>query len=177
MDYAPLVRDRAIISLMAYCGLRREECASIRLEAFNWEDNVIIVVGKGNVRRQIPLPNHVAQTVRWYIKTLPGKQKRGKWLFPSKNNKTGHLCTTQINRLLRKTGEMAKVKNPNPKLKGINPHCLRHTYARILKKKGLEINMIAQVMGHKDLRVTQEHYGLPSVFETKRKVLSALNQA
>lgn len=174
LDNAPSVRDRAIISIMAYCGLRREEVASMSKDSVNYENKLITIVGKGNKRRQVPLPDFVAQEIRWYIRTITGKKTRSKWMFPAVKKKDGPICTQQINRMLSMTGKMARIQNPNPKLKSINPHCLRHTYARILKRKGVDLFSIGQAMGHSDPRSTEKHYGVPSVFEIKKRVLKAM---
>jgi site-specific recombinase XerD len=80
----------------------------------------------------------------------------------------------QVNRILQRAAENVGIKNPNPKLKTVNPHSMRHTFARILKKKGVEITAIKEVMGHERIETTQAIYGLPSIKEIHKKVLNAI---
>ena len=59
--------------------------------------------------------------------------------------------------MLTKVGEKAGIENPAPGLKNINPHCLRHSYARHLKDAGMSIEAIQNIMGHssfKTIRMT-----------------------
>jgi len=173
IDNAACPRDRVIISLMAYCGLRREETVSLTKDAIDWENKLIRVIGKGDKGRSVPMPDYVAQEIRWHLKLMPRREQKKPWLFPARL-KDGHLCPHQVNRLLAVAGKMARVDNPNPKLKTINPHCLRHSYARFLKQKGLDLIVISQTMGHMDVRTTENHYGLPNYKEVHSKVMSAM---
>lgn len=171
---ADTIRDRLIITLLIYGGLRREEVVSIQRGDIDRARKRVRIHGKGNKYRMVYLRDDMIQTIDFHIKTLPRKFKRSPWLFPATNKKDAHLCAHRVNMILKKTGKAAGLKNPNPKLKTINPHSLRHTFARILKKKKVELSAIKEVMGHKDIRTTMDSYGLPSVKEIQKQVLNAI---
>jgi integrase/recombinase XerD len=171
---ADTIRDRLIITLLIYGGLRREEVVSIQRGDVDRSRKRVRIHGKGNKYRLIPLRDDTIQLIDFHLKILPRKFKRSPWLFPATNKKDAHLCAHRVNIILQRTGKAAGLKNPNPKLKNVNPHSLRHTFARILKKKKVEIAAIKEVMGHKDIRTTMESYGLPSIKEVHKTVLNAI---
>ena len=95
-----------------------------------------------------------------------GGSKDG-YLFPavsSLNNK-GHISTTEINRIVAKAGHRAQLENPVPELKNINPHILRHSCARILKDRGLSLEVVQKVLGHLSYKTTMDLYGTKSISE------------
>jgi len=167
-------RDRALLGLLIFSGLRREEVVSIERAAIDRSRQRIRILGKGDKYRTVPVRADILQDIDFHLAAQKKRFKRSPWLFPALNKKDAHLCTHQVNMIVQRAGEAAGLKNPNPKLKTVNPHSLRHTFARILKKKGVEITAIKEVMGHKDIRTTQECYGLPSVREIHKKVLNAI---
>ena len=133
----------------------------------------IRLIGKGEKVRVIPVPAAVLQDIKFYL-DVEHKLKRSPWLFPARNKPGDHLATIQINRIVNAAAVRAKLTNPNPEMKTVNPHLLRHSFVRILKKKGVEIAAIKEVLGHKDLRTTQEIYGLPSMKEIQKAVVNAI---
>ena len=77
----------------------------------------------------------------------------------------GHITPTQINRIVAKAGKRAQLHNPHPDLKNINPHMLRHSCARILKDKGLSLEVVQKVLGHLSYKTTMDLYGTKSISE------------
>lgn len=65
---------------------------------------------------------------------------------------------------------MAHLKNPIPELKNINPHILRHSCARILKDRGLSLEVIQKVLGHLSYRTTMDLYGTKSIGEMDKEL-------
>ena len=136
------LRDKIIIKLLAYCGLRRFELAKIKIEEIDFETNKIQILGKKNISRLATIfSDQLIEDLKLYIQYVLGNSKQG-YLFPavSSLNKKGHISTTEINRIVAKSGNRAQINNPNPELKNINPHILRHSCARMLKDKGLTIS-------------------------------------
>ena len=150
-------RDRCIIKLLAYTGMRREEIRELDIQDIDFERRRIqIRMGKGQKDRTVV----VAQSVLADLKHLIGNRVKGP-VFVSQ--KGGRLSLRHINRIVAKAGEKAGIKSPNPRRKYIHPHLLRHSYARNARKAGVPIEFIQQQLGHASIKTTMDIYGRPSV--------------
>jgi len=161
------LRDKIIIKLLAYCGLRRFELAKIKIEEIDFETNKIQILGKKNISRLATIfSDQLIEDLKLYIQYVLGNSKQG-YLFPavSSLNKKGHISTTEINRIVAKAGHRAQINNPNPELKNINPHILRHSCARMLKDKGLSLEVVQRVLGHLSYKTTMDLYGKKTIDE------------
>lgn len=160
-------RDKIIIKLLAYCGLRRFELAKIQVKDIDFSGRRIRIHGKKNIERLASIfSDKLLEDLKVYVKYVLVNPKE-KYLFPavSSLNKKGHIATTEINRIVAKAGNRARLKNPIPELKNINPHILRHSCARILKDKGLTLEVVQKVLGHLSYKTTMDLYGTKSIAE------------
>lgn len=167
IKHAEKLRDKIIIKILAYCGLRRFELAKIRIEDLNLETNKIRIFGKKNIERLATIfSDQLTEDLKIYIRHVLNNPKQG-YLFPavSSLNKQGHISITEINRIVAKAGHRAHLENPNPELKNINPRILRHSCARILKDKGLSLEVVQNVLGHLSYQTTMDLYGTKSISE------------
>ena len=167
MDCCTKIRDRLIIQLMAFAGLRREEVATLEVKDIDFKNNILNVLGKGNKLRSIPIKPEITQALRF---SLLSRKKGPVFLSKRKDSKHQHIGPDRINVITREAGIRAKVKNPNPRLKSINPHSLRHYYARWLKSKNVRIETIAALLGHNDVKTTLNEYGNQSLVEIQEEL-------
>jgi len=161
------LRDKVIIKLLAYCGLRRFELAKIKIEDIDFNTNKIRILGKKKIDRLATLfSDQLVEDLKLYITYVLNNKKQG-YLFPavSSLNENEHITPTQINRVVAKAGKRAQLENPHPDLKNINPHMLRHSCARILKDKGLSLEVVQKVLGHLSYKTTMDLYGTKSISE------------
>jgi len=161
------LRDKVIIKLLAYCGLRRFELAKIKIEDVDLETAKISILGKKNISRLATLfSDQLIEDLKLYIRYVLDNAKQG-YLFPavSSLNQSGHISPTEINRIVAKAGIRAHLSNPVPELKNINPHILRHSCARILKDRGLSLEVVQKVLGHLSYKTTMDLYGTKSISE------------
>lgn len=161
------LRDKVIIKLLAYCGLRRFELAKIKIEDIDLKTNKIIILGKKNIERLATIfSDQLIEDLKIYLRYVLNNPKQG-YLFPavSSLNKKGHISPTEINRIVAKAGHRAQLHNPIPELKNINPHILRHSCARILKDRGLSLEVVQKVLGHLSYKTTMDLYGTKSISE------------
>ena len=167
VKHADKLRDKLIIKLFAYCGLRRFELAKIKIEDINFETKKISIHGKKNIHRLATLfSGQLIEDLKIYVQYVLNNSRKG-YLFPavSSLNEQEHITPTQINRIVAKVGHRAQINNPIPELKNINPHILRHSCARILKDRGLSLEVVQKVLGHLSYKTTMDLYGTKSITE------------
>ena len=161
------LRDKIIIKLLAYCGLRRFEVCKIKIEDINLDTQKIRILGKKHIERLATIfSDQLLEDLKIYI-TYVLQNKRSGPLFPavSSLNEKEHISPTEINRIVAKAGKRAQLQNPIPELKNINPHILRHSCARILKDRGLSLEVVQKVLGHLSYKTTMDLYGTKSITE------------
>ncbi|MFH1230936.1 MAG: tyrosine-type recombinase/integrase [Planctomycetota bacterium] len=165
-------RDKLIIKILAYCGLRRFELASIRIEDINFETRKITIIGKKSIKRLATIfSDSLLEDLNLYIQYVLAGKRQG-YLFPavSSLNKRGHISNVQINRIITRAGQRAHISNPIPDLKNINPHILRHSCARILKDRGLSLEVVQGVLGHLSFKTTMDLYGKKSLSDMDKEL-------
>lgn len=170
--HADKLRDKVIIKILAYCGLRRFELAKIRIEDINFETRKIQIRGKKDIDRLATIfSDQLFEDMKIYVQYVLENSKKG-YLFPavSSLNEQEHITPTQINRIVAQAGHKAHLSNPIPELKNINPHILRHSCARILKDKGLSLEVIQKVLGHLSYKTTMDLYGTKSIFDMDKEL-------
>lgn len=170
--HAEKLRDKLIIKLLAYCGLRRFELAKIKIEDINFNTRKISILGKKNIDRLATIfSDQLFEDLKIYVQYVLNNPHKG-YLFPavSSLNEQGHITPTQINRVVAKAGKLAQIENPIPELKNINPHILRHSCARILKDRGLSLEVIQKVLGHLSYKTTMDLYGTKSISDMDKEL-------
>ena len=162
-------RDRIIIELLYYCGLRRQEVVKIQPGDIDHDRALLQVRGKGNKIRLVPVPGDVLADIRFFL----GRTERP-YLFPARKKSRAPLNALMVNHALKRAGEAARVVNPNPRMKNINPHLLRHSAARRLKDSKVPMEAIAAFLGHDNIDFTARTYGLYGMDEICEKVAAVL---
>jgi len=161
------LRERIIIKLMAYSGLRREEVANLKIEKIDWERNRISFIGKNRLHGTVPVSPDLMQDIQFY---LTGRVEGP--VFPSrKNGKKNPICLVQVNRIVSEVGKRAKIENPNPKskTKHVTPHLLRHSFARMAKDAGLTVESVQKLLRHRSYVTTMDLYGTMSFEDVQEK--------
>jgi len=144
------LRDRVILELFAFCGLRREEVAELeigRLDLVACRLQVFRKASKGRPRKLavLPMPGFLAVHLRDYL----GRRQIG-FVFPGQAG-APHLSKNAINEVVRRAGARIGFKQLAPGLVHLNPHTLRHTFARRMKAKGMSWEAMARILGHADV--------------------------
>jgi integrase/recombinase XerD len=162
VDYiSPLQRLRAmrlycLLEVLYATGLRVSELVSLPLSAARQNARMIVVRGKGNKERLVPLNEASRQAMADYLgamETLRPEQKRtltaSKWLFPS-FGESGHLTRQHFARDLK---ELAAAAGLAPRL--VSPHVVRHAFASHLLHNGADLRIVQTLLGHTDISTTQ----------------------
>jgi integrase/recombinase XerD len=154
---APLpVRLRAarlacLVELLYATGLRVSELVSLPASAARKDARVIIVRGKGNKERMVPLNDAAKQATAAYLALVKeaGHEAQSKWLFPSFGD-SGHLTRQHFARELK-----ALAADSGLRAAQVSPHVLRHAFASHLLHNGADLRVVQTLLGHADISTTQ----------------------
>ncbi|HEX9237290.1 MAG TPA: site-specific tyrosine recombinase XerD [Xanthobacteraceae bacterium] len=154
---APLgVRLRAarlacLLEILYATGLRVSELVALPIAAARQEAQVIVVRGKGNKERLVPLNDAARRATQDYLAllALSGRDAHSKWLFPS-FGETGHLTRQHLARELKSLARAAGLRAEQ-----ISPHVLRHAFASHLLHNGADLRVVQTLLGHADISTTQ----------------------
>lgn len=151
-------RNRAIIETLYGCGMRVSELCNLEISNIDFENRFIIVRGKGNKERIVPMSEPAAEEIALY---LAEERPRLKIKSGEENivflNVRGHRLTRQMVFIfLRDLAALAGVD------KVIGPHTLRHSFASHLLDGGANLRAIQQMLGHESIVTTEIYLHLDS---------------
>jgi integrase/recombinase XerD len=150
------IRLYCLLEVLYATGLRVSELVALPASAARRDARMIVVRGKGNKERLVPLNEASRQAMADYLaamETLKPERKKGatgsKWLFPS-FGESGHLTRQHFARELKELAASAKLA---PRL--VSPHVLRHAFASHLLHNGADLRIVQTLLGHTDISTTQ----------------------
>jgi len=142
--YKSGIRNRAILSVLCYTGLRVSELLNLKVSDIREKENLIRVnESKKRSSRVVYVPNYLFHYISKWREIRP----KSKYLFCSREGK--RLFPDYIQKMVKRYSK--KVDSS----KDIHPHCLRHSIATIWLKEGKPIRGIQKQLGHKSLNTTQ----------------------
>src|SRR5258707_572213 len=150
------MRLYCLLEVLYATGLRVSELVALPLSASRRDARMIVVRGKGNKERLVPLNEASRQAMADFLAALealkPEKKKNAaasKWLFPS-FGESGHLTRQHFARDLK---ELAAAAGLAPRL--VSPHVLRHAFASHLLHNGPDLRIVQTLLGHTDISTPQ----------------------
>jgi integrase/recombinase XerD len=150
------MRLYCLLEVLYATGLRVSELVTLPLSAARRDARMIMVRGKGNKERLVPLNEPSRRAMADYLAAIDtmraGKPKNtgaSKWLFPS-FGASGHLTRQHFARDLK---ELASHAGLSPRL--VSPHVLRHAFASHLLHNGADLRIVQTLLGHTDISTTQ----------------------
>jgi integrase/recombinase XerC len=142
-------RDKLVIELLYGTGMRLAELIGLKITDLNLYNNTLIVLGKRNKQRVIPVNKSLVEAIKKYL-TL-------------RTDITGDTSNTYL--ILTDSGTQAypmfiqrlvkKYLSLVTSLEQRSPHVLRHTFATHLLNRGADLNAIKDLLGHTSLAATQ----------------------
>ena len=145
-------RMACLIELVYATGLRVSELIALPKSAARTREPLIVVIGKGNKERLVPLSDPARKAMRRYralIDELAPGLATSRWLFPS-DSESGHLTRQAFARDLKTVAVAAGIA-----AKRISPHVLRHAFASHLLQGGADLRVVQDLLGHADISTTQ----------------------
>ena len=144
-------RNRTILETLYSCGLRVSELINLKCSKLFLEDGFLIVTGKGNKERAVPLNNILIKYLKNYIRLIRSHQdiETGHEDFVFLNNRGKQLTRMMIFTIVKKHTEKAGIK------KNISPHTFRHSFASHLLQGGADLRAIQTMLGHESISTTE----------------------
>ncbi len=146
----------ALLEILYATGLRVSELVGLPLVSLSRDQRYLIVRGKGQKERMVPLSDPARDAIADYIEVrsgfIPKRQISGNpesWMFPSRG-KSGHLTRARFGQLMKELAIAAGIDR-----RRVSPHVLRHSFASHLLAHGADLRSLQQMLGHADISTTQ----------------------
>ena len=160
-------RDKAILELLYGCGIRNAELTGLNLNDIHWANEAILVRGKGQKQRYVPLGDAAAQALRIYLGERSARLTakfgaKGTQLTPAlfvslqlrglgKPGGEGRLTTRSVGRIVKRVAVVRGLSAD------VHPHTLRHAFGTHLLEEGADLRAIQELLGHERLSTTQRY--------------------
>ncbi len=144
------LRDRAVLELLYGSGCRVSELTACDVDDLDVSARLMMVTGKGNKQRVVPIGHHAARAAEAYlVRVRPPLAAKGKG-SPALmlNPRGGRLSRQTVWAILRRAAATAGVPD-------VHPHTMRHSYATHLLEAGADIRVVQELLGHASVTTTQ----------------------
>ncbi|KPF71181.1 recombinase XerD [Bosea sp. AAP35] len=143
------LRMRCLIEMLYATGLRVSELIALPLSAATTRERFLVVRGKGDKDRLVPLNDPAREAARAWLSALrESGAADSRWLFPSEGE-SGHLTRQAFGRDLKALAGAAGLSV------SLSPHVLRHAFASHLLQNGADLRVVQELLGHADIATTQ----------------------
>ena len=144
-------RNRVIVEVLYGCGLRVSELCNLRLSNIYPDDEFLLVTGKGDKQRWVPINSVALKLMLQYIETIRSHQKirPGEENYVFLNRLGSRLSRNYVFMFLKDAVAKAGIK------KTISPHSLRHSFATELVTGGADLRAVQEMLGHEKISTTE----------------------
>ena len=144
-------RNLTILETLYGSGLRVSEIIELKISDLHFDEGLVLITGKGNKQRLVPLGKISAQKLRVYIEEIrvhvPIKKGHQDIVFLNKNGR--QLTRAMIFTIVRRVAKNAGIQ------KKVSPHTFRHSFATHLLENGADLRSIQLMMGHENITTTE----------------------
>ncbi len=144
-------RNKAIIETLYGSGLRVSELLNLKISNINMHDEYLLITGKGNKQRLVPIGQEALKYIKIYMGTTrhntPAGKGFGDILFL--NSKGSRLSRIMIFKIVKDLCKAAGIK------KTISPHTFRHSFATHLVERGADLRAVQDMLGHESITTTE----------------------
>ena len=156
LSHAQGHRNRAIIETLYGSGLRVSELVDLKISDLYFDENMMLINGKGDKQRLVPLGAFAKNFIQLYIDDVRILNKISNedrdTLFLNRNGKK--LTRAMIFTIVRQLGQVVGIE------KKISPHTFRHSFATHLLENGADLRTIQTLMGHESITTTEVYMHL-----------------
>ncbi|MFP4287043.1 MAG: tyrosine-type recombinase/integrase [Candidatus Izemoplasmataceae bacterium] len=161
------LRNYLTLELLYSTGLRVSELTSIKLKAIDLNKRTLLIHGKGQKDRYVPIHTDLVTRIEDYLlSTRKNLMKDKSHPYLIVNAKGDPITTRGIRYLLK------EVLDHSSTFLNVTPHTLRHTFASHLISKGADLRSVQELLGHAHISTTQIYTEI-SKEDLKQKYLEA----
>ena len=145
------LRLKAMVELCYATGMRASELVGLPLAAVQRDPRVIVVRGKGNRERMVPLNEPARAAVRTYLDVRASFLRRDRdnaFLFPGRDGRP--MSRQRFFQMLKELATAAGIE-----ARRVSPHVLRHAFATHLLSHDADLRSVQKMLGHSDISTTQ----------------------
>lgn len=144
------IRDRAMLELLYSCGLRVSELINLSYHNINLNEEYILIHGKGNKERVLPMGEMAIEHLLDYEKNArPYLTKKSQTESYFLSNRGSSMSRQNFFYIIKGYAELAGIE------KNLSPHTLRHAFATHLVQSGADLRSVQLMLGHSDISTTQ----------------------
>lgn len=145
------IRDRSILFLLAVYGLRSSEIINLKLDDFDWRNEIFYIRGRKNGKiLRFPITRSMGNAIQKYIRRVRPNGCTHREVFVGPRAPHAPIGKRTIYGLVRKRLKALKLT-----LKNYGPHSLRHACATYLINKEIPLKQISDHLGHLSLDTTR----------------------
>lgn len=145
------LRDRAMLETIYSCGLRVSELVNLTFKNMNLVDGFVVIKGKGEKERLVPLGENAVQWIKLYIKearALKDIKMACPYVFLSGKGLGPMTRIAFWYRVKFYSKQIGLIKAPSP-------HTFRHAFATHLLNHDADLRSVQMLLGHSSLTTTQ----------------------
>jgi integrase/recombinase XerD len=145
------LRDRALVEFLYGTGARVSEAVDLDVDDVDLETMTVVVTGKGNKQRLLPLGEFAANSLDAYL-------VRGRTPLLLKGKGTPRLFLNSLGRPLSRQSAYGVVQQAAKRAgvsATVSPHTLRHSFATHLLEGGADVRVVQELLGHSSVTTTQ----------------------
>lgn len=150
------VRDTLVLEFLYGTGCRVSELIAVQLPNIDFDEELVLLHGKGGKDRLVPMGRSLIAGLRSYIddgiRTTFSNPKSGNWLFL--NNRGGQLTRQGIDLIVKRRSLAVGVGSP------VSAHSFRHSCATHMLAHGADIRSVQEMLGHASISTTQIYTGV-----------------
>lgn len=144
-------RNQCILEVLYGCGLRVSELVDLKISNINFKENYLMVEGKGEKTRLVPLAKSTAAFILNYIENVRVNAKFNKKFQDTLflNSRGTNMSRVIVFIIIKEMTQRAGIN------KSISPHTFRHSFATHLLQNGADLRFIQEMLGHSSITTTQ----------------------
>jgi integrase/recombinase XerD len=145
------LRDRALVEFLYGTGARVSEAVDLDVDDVDLETMTVVVTGKGNKQRLLPLGEFAANALDAYL-------VRGRTPLLLKGKGSPRLFLNSLGRPLSRQSAYGVVQQAAKRAgvsATVSPHTLRHSFATHLLEGGADVRVVQELLGHSSVTTTQ----------------------